>query len=215
MKKKNDDKTTKPCSSCGLPKKKHSCDPVDMKTDSSEKLGELEKESTRLNITVAPGPLGVGIQTTTTGQCFVYSKSNTQSPLEVNDIILSLSVNGIELSKESGFYAWGKMFKTYSLWTRNLVVLRSSPSSSDCQARKQPRSATVPARPMSSPNVSDEKTKNKKRKATSTRPAKDDLPILHVPQWRQTEVEGERHMPLNDHASRPLKRQKQIDLNQR
>lgn len=101
------------------------------KTTKKKSNQELEKESTRLNITVAPGPLGVGIQTTTTGQCVVYSKSNAQSPLKVNDIILSLSVNGIELSKESGFYAWGKMFKAYSPWTRNLVVLRSSPSSSD------------------------------------------------------------------------------------
>ena len=46
-----------------------------------------------LKISLPTGSLGVGIFKGTNGQCVVSSKSNVNSPLEVNDIILSL--NGI------------------------------------------------------------------------------------------------------------------------
>ena len=95
-----------------------------------------------LSISLPPGPLGVAIQRRSaldddphrcrlrddniigglTGQCCVVSsKSDPSSPLEVNDVILSL--NGITLSDVTGGVgAWVTLFGAFA--ARNVVVLR-------------------------------------------------------------------------------------------
>ena len=53
-----------------------------------------------INITIPPGPLGVGI-ISEDSNCIISSKSNqSNSPLMVDDIIISL--NGIKLSQIEG-----------------------------------------------------------------------------------------------------------------
>jgi hypothetical protein len=95
-----------------------------------------------LSISLPPGPLGVAIQRRSSldddphhcrlrddniivglaGQCCVVSsKSDPTSPLEVNDIIMSL--NGITLSDVTGGVgAWVTLFGAFTV--RNVVVLR-------------------------------------------------------------------------------------------
>ena len=76
-----------------------------------------------INITIPPGPLGVGI-ISEDGNCVISSKSNqSNSPLMVDDIIVSL--NGIKLSQiEGGVDGWVRLFQMFGQVQRNLVVQR-------------------------------------------------------------------------------------------
>ena len=76
-----------------------------------------------INITIPPGPLGVGI-VSEDGNCVISSKSNqSNSPLMVDDIIISL--NGIKLSNiEGGVDGWVQLFQMFGQVQRNLVVQR-------------------------------------------------------------------------------------------
>lgn len=78
-----------------------------------------------VTICLPPGPLGVAIQQSVdNGLCIVTSKSNDDSPLEVNDIIISL--NGISLSEvEGGLPSWIKLFEAFASGSRALVVQHS------------------------------------------------------------------------------------------
>jgi len=77
-----------------------------------------------INITLAPGPLGVGITKNKNGQCQISSKANQSSPLEINDIIISL--NGIKLAEcDGGVNAWVTLFGAFGSGERKLVVYRA------------------------------------------------------------------------------------------
>ena len=78
-----------------------------------------------INITIPPGPLGVGI-ISEDGNCVISSKSNqSNSPLMVDDIIISL--NGIKLSQiEGGVDGWVRLFQMFGQVQRNLVVQRDN-----------------------------------------------------------------------------------------
>ncbi|KAL7541872.1 hypothetical protein ACHAXR_011301 [Thalassiosira sp. AJA248-18] len=96
--------------------------------------------ATQVSITLPGGPLGVLIQRSTSGQCFIHSKTNAASPLFAGDIILNM--NGIVLADvEGGVGAWSKLFQAFASMPRNLVVLRSPPPSA--------ADAAVPALPVS------------------------------------------------------------------
>jgi len=78
-----------------------------------------------INITIPPGPLGVGI-ISEDDNCVISSKSNqSNSPLMVDDIIISL--NGIKLSNiEGGVDGWVRLFQMFGQVQRNLVVQRDN-----------------------------------------------------------------------------------------
>lgn len=82
-----------------------------------------------INITIPPGPLGVGI-VSEDGNCIISSKSNqSNSPLMVDDIIISL--NGIKLSQiEGGVDGWVRLFQMFGQVNRNLVVQRNDTKNS-------------------------------------------------------------------------------------
>ena len=80
-----------------------------------------------INITLAPGPLGVGITKNKNGQCQISSKANQSSPLQINDIIISL--NGIKLAEcDGGVNAWVTLFGAFGSGERKLVVYRAPQS---------------------------------------------------------------------------------------
>lgn len=77
-----------------------------------------------INITLAPGPLGVGITKNNKGQCQISSKANQSSPLQINDIIISL--NGIKLAEcDGGVNAWVTLFGAFGSGELKLVVYRA------------------------------------------------------------------------------------------
>lgn len=77
----------------------------------------------QISITLPPGPLGVGLRRSDTGQCYINSKTNASSPLLVGDIIVKM--NGIVLADvQDGTQAWPKLFQAFASMPKNLVVLR-------------------------------------------------------------------------------------------
>ena len=79
-----------------------------------------------LTIYLLPGPLGIGIKMSTTGECVVSSKApQSQSPLQVGDILLSL--NGISLvDVDGGTDAWCKLFSAFDNVERKVKVQRDT-----------------------------------------------------------------------------------------
>lgn len=78
-----------------------------------------------LTIYLLPGPLGIGIKMSTTGECIVSSKApQSKSPLQVGDILLSL--NGISLVDvdDGGTDAWCKLFSAFDNVERKVKVQR-------------------------------------------------------------------------------------------
>ncbi|KAL7542598.1 hypothetical protein ACHAXR_012238 [Thalassiosira sp. AJA248-18] len=77
-------------------------------------------------IVVLPrGSIGVGIRKHKDGNCVVTSRFNAESPLQVQDVIVS--VNGIRLSSvEGGVNEWVELFQAFSMASiiRNVVVER-------------------------------------------------------------------------------------------
>ena len=77
----------------------------------------------QISITLPPGPLGVGLRRSDTGQCYINSKTNASSPLLVGDIIVKM--NGIVLADvQDGTQAWPKLFQAFASMPKNLIVLR-------------------------------------------------------------------------------------------
>ena len=77
-----------------------------------------------LNIALPTGSLGIGIKLGSDGNCVVSSALST-SPLQVDDIIVSL--NGINLKTvDGGVEALVTLFSAFSLVERNLVVQRAA-----------------------------------------------------------------------------------------
>jgi len=85
-------------------------------------MASLSKQP--LTIYLLPGPLGIGIKMSTTGECIVSSKApQSRSPLQVGDILLSL--NGISLvDVEGGTDAWCKLFSAFDTVERKVKVRR-------------------------------------------------------------------------------------------
>ena len=79
-----------------------------------------------LTIYLLPGPLGIGIKMSTTGECIVSSKApQSRSPLQVGDILLSL--NGISLvDVDGGTDAWCKLFSAFNNVERKVKVQRDN-----------------------------------------------------------------------------------------
>ena len=79
-----------------------------------------------LTIYLIPGPLGIGIKMSTTGECIVSSKApQSKSPLQVGDILLSL--NGISLvDVDGGTDAWCKLFSAFDTVERKVKVQRDN-----------------------------------------------------------------------------------------
>ena len=103
------------------------------------------------NIQLQPGPLGVCVAKAENGWWFVSSKSNASSPLQVDDVIVSL--NGVKLvDVEGGVKAIVKLFQAFGAGPRNLVVGRvpTSPSPLAATASVTTAPAAIkkePARP--------------------------------------------------------------------
>lgn len=79
-----------------------------------------------LTIYLLPGPLGIGIKMSTSGECIVSSKApQSKSPLQVGDILLSL--NGISLvDVDGGTDAWCKLFSAFDTVERKVKVQRDN-----------------------------------------------------------------------------------------
>lgn len=77
-----------------------------------------------VHLVLPPGPLGVGITKASNGHCIVSSRTNASSPLQVNDVVVSL--NGIKLAAvDGGVQAWVKLFQSLCGADRKLVVGRA------------------------------------------------------------------------------------------
>jgi len=79
-----------------------------------------------LTIYLLPGPLGIGIKMSTSGECIVSSKApQSKSPLQVGDILLSL--NGISLvDVDGGTDAWVRLFSAFDNAERKVKVQRDA-----------------------------------------------------------------------------------------
>lgn len=78
---------------------------------------------TTLAFALPAGPLGVGIKGNSEGLCYVNTKSNQTSPLNIGDVVVSL--NGIKFAQvQGGVEAWKNIFLAFASQPRNVVVNR-------------------------------------------------------------------------------------------
>jgi len=111
-----------------------------------------------------PGSQGVGIQKAENGMCVVSSKTNSESPLQVQDVIVSL--NGILLSGvEGGVPAWVKQFQASATKPSNLEVLRAPAAAEGNAPRPVVPTTNVPTATISRAPATDD---NALRPTTST-----------------------------------------------
>ena len=84
---------------------------------------------TTLTIRLPPGAALSVTLTQVSGKCIVSSKEGANSPLEANDVILSL--NGVDLAEvDGGVPSWIELFQVFSTGERTLVVERGGEGSS-------------------------------------------------------------------------------------
>ena len=128
-----------------------------------------------LTIYLLPGPLGIGIKMSTTGECIVSSKApQSKSPLQVGDILLSL--NGISLvDVDGGTDAWCKLFSAFDNVERKVKVQRDNTAVINKKSIKNEKKVHLLQN-----DSSVQGNANKKRKADSNGSNKSSMEVISL-----------------------------------
>jgi len=131
-----------------------------------------------ITIYLLPGPLGIGIKMSTTGECIVSSKaSQSKSPLQVGDILLSL--NGISLvDVDGGTDAWCKLFSAFDNVERKLKVQRDNTAVENSQFIKNEKKVHLLQNDSS--DSMQNNIANKKRKADNNAHNKSSMEVISL-----------------------------------
>jgi len=131
-----------------------------------------------LTIYLLPGPLGIGIKMSTSGECIVSSKApQSKSPLQVGDILLSL--NGISLvDVDGGTDAWCKLFSAFDTVERKVKVQRDNTAVVNKKFIKNEKKVHLLQNDGSDDFTNN--TANKKRKADNNGNKKSNMEVISL-----------------------------------